>query len=230
MISKISLFLLLTVVFTVFNMGNTSTSSVPGIVQEIDTHLGKVVIRIVGDNSPGKIPVICIPGLSASLVDEWTKVAVVLEKHGYVSAIIHFQSNPKTAPALIFGGIQHEDVSKIINEAVLKNVFNSEKAIILGKSWGGYMAFTHATNHPDKVIKLALQAPAFSNSERVAALRKTGIPTFLTWARDDPIVWYSTSKLWREEMGSDLTFYAAETGGHAVVHEYAEPILKFLQA
>ena len=212
-------------------MGNTSSSSdiLPGVVQEIETHLGKVNIRIVGENVPDKIPVICIPGMNAGLVDEWTKVVVPLSEHGYVSAIIHFHSNPKTAPGLL-GGISPHDVSKIINEAVLKNVFNAEKAVILGKSWGGYMAFTHVTNHPDKVIKLALQAPAFSSASRAAALHKTGVPTFLAWAKDDSVMWYTTSKIWREEMGQDLTFYAAEKGGHVVIDEYAEPILRFLQS
>lgn len=210
-------------------MGNAfAASPIPGVLQEVETHLGKVTVRIVGENVPGKIPVICIPGMNSALADEWAKVAGPLSEHGFVSAIIHFHSNPRTAPALLVGGIQPHDVSKIINEAVLTGIFHAEKAVILGKSWGGYMAFTHVTNHPDKVIKLALQAPGFSTSERIAALHKTHIPTFLAWAKDDSVVWYSTHKTWQDIMGADLTFYAAEAGGHVIIDEYAKPILDFL--
>lgn len=167
--------------------------------------------------------------MSAALIDEWAKVAEPLSQHGFVAAIINFHSNPKTSPALFVGGIQPHDLSKIINEAVLANFFHAKKAIVFGKSWGGYMASVHATNHPDKVIKLVLQAPGFSTAERVAALHKTKVPTFLAWAKDDSVVWYSTHKVWQSEFGADLTFYAAEAGGHAVIDEYAGPVLRFLQ-
>ena len=210
-------------------MGNASHSAV-GEKRDMDTHMGKMSVRIVGSEGTGKIPVICIPGASEALVDEWVKVAAPLSENGYVVAIINFHSNPDTKPGIIFGGIQPHDVSRVINEAVLQSIFHAEKAIIMGKSWGGYMAYTHATAHPTKVIKLCLQAPAFSNHERVAALHKTGVPTFLAWARDDPLIWYSNTKTWLDGMGSDLVFYSAEKGGHAVIDEYAEPMIKFIKS
>jgi pimeloyl-ACP methyl ester carboxylesterase len=211
-------------------MGNSMAAEiVPGVLHHIETHLGKVEIRVVGENIPGRVPIICIPGISAALKDEWTNVVEPLSQHGYVAAIIHFHSNPKTAPALLAGGIQPRDVSKIVNEAVLANFFNTDRAVIMGKSWGGYMAAMHATSHPAKVVKLVLLAPAFSTADRAIALHKVGVPTFLGWAKDDSSVWYSTHKLWRDEFGEDLTFYAAEKGGHTVIPEYAGPVLKFLK-
>lgn len=222
------LFAFIILVLTI--MGNSaSTEKIVGELREIDTHLGKVTIRIVGDLGADKIPVICLPGYSPALGDEWVKVAEPLSKHGFVSAIINFHSNPNTKPSLVFGGIQPHDVSKIINEAVLHNVFHAEKAMILGKSWGGYMAFTHATNHPTKVLKLAIQAPGFSTHERIVALHKSKVPTFLAWAKDDPIVWYSGTEQWLAVFKDELVLYTAAKGGHEIVDEYAEPILKFLQ-
>lgn len=219
------------ILFMLFVAGSASATEItPGVIHEVETHLGKVKVRIVGENIPGRVPVVCIPGMSEALIDEWTKVAEPLSQHGFVVAIIHFHSNPRTAPALFIGGIQPPDVSKIINEAVLKQIFNAEKGVILGKSWGGYMAVMHTINNPDKVIKLAVQAPAFSTRERVTALHKTGVPTLLAWAKDDWVVWYSTHEMWQSVFGSDLTFYSTDKGGHAVVDDYAGPILKFLQS
>lgn len=203
---------------------------IPGVLHHVETHLGQVEIRVVGERVKGRIPIICIPGMSEALKDEWVNVVEPLSQRGYVAAIIHFHSNPKTAPGMLVGGIQPRDVSKIINEAVLTNFFRADKAIIFGKSWGGYMAATHVTSHPDKVIKVVLQAPAYSTSERAAALHRTGVPTFLAWAKDDSAVWYSLHKVWREKFGEDLTFYTSEKGGHQVISEYAGPILRFLQA
>jgi len=200
-----------------------------GELRNIQTHLGIVTIRIIGQEGAAKTPVICIPGMNEALVDEWVKIAVPLSDNNFVVAIINFHSNPDTKPALLFGGIQPHDVSRIINEAVLENVFHADKAVIMGKSWGGYQAFTHVTSHPEKVLKLVLQAPGFSNHDRITALHKTGVPTFLAWAKDDPVVWYSTTETWTAIFGSDITIFTAEVGGHAIIPEYAEPILKFLQ-
>jgi pimeloyl-ACP methyl ester carboxylesterase len=212
-------------------MGNApyNTDKVAGEVRTISTHLGEMCIRVVGEEGAEKIPVICLPGMNEGLADEWVKIAQPLSENGYIVVIINFHSNFNTKPALFIGGIQPNDVSRIINEAVLENVLHSKRAVIMGKSWGGYHAFTHATKHPDKVIKLVLQAPGFTTIDRVVALHKTAVPTFLAWAEDDYIVWYSTTHTWTSVMGESLVLYSAHTGGHAVVEEYASPILKFLQ-
>jgi pimeloyl-ACP methyl ester carboxylesterase len=216
-------------------MGAFSSTSSPldsssmGEIIDISTHLGNISMRVIGKVEDGKIPIICIPGASPALVDEWVVVVGNLIESGHVAAILNFHSNSSTKPGVIFGGIQPNDVSKIINEAVLRDYFRAEKAIIMGKSWGGYMASKHTIAHSDKVRKLVLQAPAFSTTETIAEVRKTGVPTFLAWAKDDPLVWFSGTAAWLDGMGENLTLFSVETGGHAVVAEYSAPILTFLQ-
>jgi pimeloyl-ACP methyl ester carboxylesterase len=218
-----TLFLMFLVILGVF----ARADSVPGELREVDSHLGKIEVRVLGDITPDNIPVVCFPGKIPALVDEWVAVADPLSKHGYAVAIVHFHSNPRTSPA---SGISPQDVANIINEAILGKLFHAQKAVILGKSWGGYMAMAYATSHPDKVIKLALQAPASCTKERIAYLHQAHVRTFLAWAKDDPSVGYATHGMFQEEFGAELTFYSAEKGGHRVIAEYAEPILQFLQA
>ena len=223
MTTFVSIFLIFIVLLSMSIV--SSEYPLSGILQDIDTHLGKITIRLIGDITRDKTPVICLPGINAALVDEWVRVAEHLSRHDHVVAIINFHSNSRTAPS---SGIQSEDISRIINEAVLQGVFHAEKGIIMGKSWGGHAAFAYTTNHPESVIKLVLVAPAYSNAPRVAALHQTGVHTFLAWTKDDPMIKYPTSEVWIENMGSDLVFYTAEKGGHTILDEYADPILHFL--
>lgn len=227
------LFLLFLFLLTLI-MGNTDSVSEPqpvsGELRKISTHLGEMMVRIVGNLDKDYIPVVCLPGANAALFDEWVNVIQPISEKSYVFCIINFHSNANTKPGVIFGGIQPPDVSKIINEAILQEVFKKDKCVIMGKSWGGYMAVAHTSTHPSKVIKLVIQAPAFSTKERILALQATNVPTFLAWALDDSIMWYSRyMPLWKEVMGSNIETYTAEIGGHSLIQEYTTPILCFLQ-
>jgi hypothetical protein len=213
------------VLYCCFFLDLVKCASVVGEEIQVSTHLGSVAVRIVGKISPGVQPVICIPGISKLLINEWVNVAEPLSKRGYVSAIINFHSNQSTKPK---GGIEPSDISKIIIESIMEKVFHTKKVIIMGKSWGGFIAYSHAIAHPETVLKLVLLAPAQGTIEQATLLSKTRVPTFLGWARDDTVIPFPSSLVWVHGYGSKLLFYSADSGGHAVLEEYAEPIDKFL--
>lgn len=220
-------------------MGTSSSSdncgndlSLPGEIRTIQTHLGDMKVRIIGQLGDGKEPVVCLHGAKISLVEEWVPIASKLAEGNFVVCIINFHSNPKTVPSVLFGGIQPPDLSKIIIESVMKGIFNTDKIILMAKSWGGYMAGAHTAAHPETVSKLVLQAPAFTTVERVSNLAAaTTAPLLLCWAKNDGMMSYSSSKLWMDAFGTErATLYTADTGGHAITDEYAAPIQEFLKS
>jgi len=75
-------------------------------------------------------------------IDEWVPTAEALQMKGHHVVIVNFQSNLKTAPALLFGGFSDENIQEFLREAVMKGYFRGKhKDIILcGKSWGGKQA------------------------------------------------------------------------------------------
>ena len=129
---------------------------------------------------------------------------------------------------LIIGGISSEDVSKIVFTHVLESIFKKNKAIIMGKSWGGFQATQIAVKYPMKVTKLCLVAPAFTQKSTVNSIVSMNIPVSLNWAKDDYVVWYWNAETWKY-LGSNLHLYSASSGGHKILAEYAEPILQFLK-
>ena len=219
-------------------MGNSSSSSsapdetnLPGEVRTIETHLGELKVRVIGKEGEGKIPVICFHGAKISLLHEWITIGSRVAEGNYVVVIINFHSNPKTVPAVLAHnmGLDPEDLSKIVSDSILKGMFNAEKGIMMGKSWGGFQASAYTAANPDKVIKLVLQAPAFTTKDRVRAVAPGKVPLLLCWAKDDSSMWYSNSKTWMAGYEEGLiTLYTAEKGGHALTDEYGDPILKFL--
>ena len=206
-------------------------ASLPGEVRAIETDIGELKVRIIGDNGKGKIPVVCFHGAKISLLNEWIPIGVKLAERNFVVAIINFHSNPRTIPSIIArnGGVEPEDLTKLVSNSILKGLFNAEKGIIMGKSWGGYQASAYTAANPDKVIKLVLQAPAFTTRDRVSAVAASKVPLLLCWAKDDPLMFYSTSRIWMTGYGEELcTLYTAEKGGQALIGEYTEPIINFL--
>jgi pimeloyl-ACP methyl ester carboxylesterase len=192
------------------------------------THLGEVSVRIIGENTPDKIPVICLSGINPGLKDEWVHVGQYLSERGYRVSIIDFHSNPMTKPAMIFGGISDLDVQKIISDSLIKNLFNTKKAVILGKSWGGRQAALFASTNPAMVIKLGIICPASSGQSMIESVRESGLETFLAWARDDMVTWHRNTETWTRILGPSITFYSAMEGGHRILDEYIDPIFQFL--
>jgi hypothetical protein len=205
---------------------NIRNLSIPGKIIQIPISLGGTIsVRTLGN--PSDIPVICLPGINPKLVDEWTVVGEKMSQQGFVIYILNFHSNPKTVPSLIMGGISNNDVTGVINDVMTH--IQAQEMILMGKSWGGGQAMNYAKEYPKKVKKLCLVAPASSNPSTIKLLGQNPAPIYLAWARDDSTIWYSNSETWKQSLGPKLTFQSADRGGHRILSEYADTLIKFLQ-
>ena len=54
------------------------------------------------------------------------------------------------------------------------------------------------------------------------------MPLLLMWAKDDSITWFSGTKVY-EENCPKLTLQVAERGGHAILPDYLQPLLSFVE-
>ncbi|HEX6386608.1 MAG TPA: alpha/beta fold hydrolase [Anaerolineae bacterium] len=104
-----------------------------------------------------------------------------------------------------------------------------ETAVLMGKSWGGGVALDVALNHPQRVAKLVLTAPARLNLDGLAQLQQ---PVLLAWARDDPVIPYQhAAKFMNVIPDTQLETYA--TGGHSAaqknVDDFAPKAIEFLK-
>ena len=123
-----------------------------------------------------------------------------------------------------------ENIISIIDIQIMHNTFHAEKAIFLGKSYGGLLAHEFTINYPKKVISLVLFAPASANKasiERLCSFRPA-IPIFLGWTGDDGSFSHRT-KFQHNCKQKEFEFYSEFYGGHAITEEYYDPITKFLE-
>ena len=106
----------------------------------ISTHLGDIKIKVIGDDEHvNKTLCVMIPGAKTDVADEWIPTAMTLAAtKKYTCVIIDFHSNTKTIPGILMGGVKTEDISLIINKSILDDTFQKPKAVIMGKSWGGF--------------------------------------------------------------------------------------------
>lgn len=223
--------------------------SLPGEIKKIPSSWGEVLARVFEPLAPDPAlpPVVCLPGINAKLIDEWVPTAEALRKKGYHVIIINFQSNPNTAPALLFGGFSDENIQEFLREAVMRGYLRGQykDMIICGKSWGGKQAIQFAVSSPKLVRKLCLVAPATTDKTMITALGKplhspsegwtvpaqNYIPVLLAWAKDDRALWFNNIKFWTEEsclQPNQLKLVTAETGGHRVLPEFVDPIVSFV--
>jgi pimeloyl-ACP methyl ester carboxylesterase len=104
-------------------------------------------------------------------------------------------------------------------EAVLAIMaaFDKKLAVLMGKSWGGAVAIMAALAHPEKVSKLILTAPAYSNT---AALKGLAQPVLLAWAEDDPVIPYTYATKF-VEAAPHVQIESYPTGGHSAAPKNA---------
>lgn len=206
-----------------------SDDEVSETVTTIKTHFGKMDVRIIGENNRKNTPVICLHEAKPSLVDEWVPTARELAKKNFVVAIPNFHSNEKTKPGMAFLGIHSTDVSTILMEYIMKCIFRSDKFVLMGKAWGGFMAMQHLRQHSDTVIKAVLQAPILNNKGKIAECAKGKVPLLLCWAENDAMSLYCDHERWLEAYGDLAELFSSETGGHSIIPEYIQPIITFLE-
>ena len=126
------------------------------------------------------------------------------------------------------GGTSSEDITRIIDDVRAK-LFHADNIILMGKSWGGLQAQNYIETHPTRVHKMVLVAPAMSAASQIAAIKSAGVPLLLLWAEDDRVIHFRNAAKWTSLLDSgQIEFVSAAKGGHAVLSEYSEKILKFI--
>lgn len=103
-----------------------------------------------------------------------------------------------------------------------------QPAIIMGKSWGGGIAFQLALDHPHVVSKLIVSAPAYRN---LPSLKSLVQPVLMAWAKDDPVIPIQYSGEYISVL-NDLELVTYESGGHSAAPinsaDFAPRAIKFL--
>lgn len=94
--------------------------------------------------------------------------------------------------------------------AIIKSL-KKNRAVIMGKSWGGGIAIETAMRHPRLISKLILSAPAFRDLDR---LSKLSPPVLLAWSKDDPVIPYKYARKY-EATVPNIQLVTYDNGGHS---------------
>ena len=163
-----------------------------------------------------------LPGAAAESRDEWLPIVnVLVKKMDCVCAILYLDSIAK--PWVV------KDILEIIETHVFHNTLRANRAILLGKSFGGLLAHEYAIHYPKHIIALVLFAPASNDRNRIQRLCTISppIPIFLGWTGDD--LSYSHHLKFQHHCKSKVfKFYRELYGGHEIMKEYHAPIFEFL--
>lgn len=111
---------------------------------------------------------------------------------------------------------------------LMLNSLGVETAVLMGKSWGGGIVLEVALNHPHRVSKLILTAPARQN---VDPLRQLTQPVLLAWAKDDPVIPYEQASRYTAAL-PNVQLETYSSGGHSAaqnnVNDFAPKAIQFL--
>jgi pimeloyl-ACP methyl ester carboxylesterase len=104
-----------------------------------------------------------------------------------------------------------------------------EKAVLMGKSWGGGVAIKTALAQPKRISGLILTAPALQNFAQLHELQQ---PVLMTWAADDPVIPIANVERYQAALpGMQLVTY--DTGGHSAAQknavDFAPKAIQFLR-
>ena len=100
----------------------------------------------------------------------------------------------------------------------------------MGRAWGGAVAFNTARSWPQRVLRLALVAPAISDAAIVRSLPASaagGGPLLLLWARDDRVMPIRLAQSFVDGLGLRLRI-AVGTGPH-IIPQWTNVLRQYLQ-
>jgi pimeloyl-ACP methyl ester carboxylesterase len=120
------------------------------------------------------------------------------------------------SPAWLDGSLKTEFAVNALIYVV--DHFNKDRAVIMGKSWGGGVGLQCAMDHPSRVSKLILTAPAFRNLDSLNTLSQA---VLLVWAEDDKVIPYRYSAEFLERI-PNIEFISFKNGGHSAAPKNAE--------
>lgn len=123
------------------------------------------------------------------------------------------------SPPLQIGQMTGERAVEVV--LALIDALGAGTATLLGKSWGGGVALQVALDHPKRVEKLVLTAPAFRQTARLTEVRQ---PVLLAWARDDTVIPVRVAQEYESRLPHvELVVY--EQGGHGAAENNADDFL-----
>lgn len=131
------------------------------------------------------------------------------------------------SPATGDGRLSPEEAVGVI--LALLDALGAETAVLMGKSWGGGVALQVALDHPARVTKLILTAPAFRDFGRLEQLSQ---PVLLAWAKDDGVIPIDYADEYTGR-APDVRLETYESGGHGAApnnaDDFAPKAIAFLQ-
>jgi pimeloyl-ACP methyl ester carboxylesterase len=144
----------------------------------------------------------------------WQPLMSPLAAAGYYVVSVDMPGWGRSVPAQV-GSLSNDRAIEVVL-AILDALRPAGGAVLMGKSWGGDLAIGIALDYPERVSKLILTAPAFSDFGRLPQLRQ---PTLLVWAEYDPVIPYRYAREYRVAPHLQLVTYP--TGGHNAAPENA---------
>ncbi len=131
--------------------------------------------------------------------------ALSVDMPGWGKSQLAKETNLRTADAVLTA----RDIIKSLDK---------QPAIVMGKSWGGGIAFQLALEYPDLVSKLIVTAPAFPEVSRLDKLRQ---PVLLAWAEDDPVIPFRFAAEFVAVI-PDIELATYDKGGHSAAPKNAK--------
>lgn len=178
----------------------------------IDTPSGKVYGMTAGD---GPL-VLGLHGWSQrNAWHTWEPLIEPLASGGFRVVSVDMPGWGKS-PAIGDSRLSPEQAVEVV--LALLDALGAETAALMGKSWGGGVALQTALDHPQRVTKLMLTAPAYRDFGRLEQLRQ---PVLLAWAKDDSVIPIGHAREYIERV-PDIRLERYERGGHSAAPENAD--------
>lgn len=145
----------------------------------------------------------------------WAPLLAPLAAAGYCAVSVDMPGwgQSPAMDALPLGG---ERAAQVVID--LMDGLQQERAVLMGKSWGGGIALETALIFPERVAGLILTAPARRNVDPLRGLHQ---PVLLAWAEDDGVIPVVEVERYRSVL-ADLEVVTYPTGGHSAAPKNAD--------
>ena len=180
----------------------------------IDTSYGKVFGMSAGD--PDFQLILGIHGMSQrNGWHTWEPLLHPLAETGYFATSVDM---PGWGKSRLVNASNLSMAGAVTTAVDIINGLHKQPAIIMGKSWGGGVAFQVALEYPELVSKLIVTAPAY---REIAKLHKLSQPVLMAWAHDDPVIPIRYAAEYVAAI-PDIELVTYESGGHSAASNNAE--------
>ena len=190
----------------------------------IETSYGKVFGVSAG--SPGSLLILGIHGMSQrNGWRTWEPLLRPLAEAGYFTMSIDM---PGWGKSELVGAPYLGTAGAVATARDIINNLDKQPAIIMGKSWGGGIAFHLALEYPDLVSKLIVTAPAY---REIGLLHELIQPVLMAWAEDDPVIPIMYAAKY-EAVIPECELVTYKSGGHSAgpnnAEDFSRKVINFL--